>query len=159
MKSAIELNDVPELLNVRRASGYNTGIAAEYFVISQLYRLGLEAYMSVGNKKSIDIRVINRNGSLISVDVKAVSGYSSLIVNNVIASVDHFVVAVIYNNKISDISTFPNTYIIPSAEIISLQYTWKAERRLTKGKLIEFKDKWSLITDHGALAHDNGLRT
>ena len=65
-----------------RASTFDTGIAAEYFVLSQIYRLGLEAYISQGNKKTIDIRVIQENGNPISIDVKAVRGYSSLVVNN-----------------------------------------------------------------------------
>lgn len=41
-----------------RAVAYNTGIAAEYFVLSQLFRLGIEAYVSLGNKKAIDIRLV-----------------------------------------------------------------------------------------------------
>ena len=43
--------------NKTRANSYNTGIASEYLILSKLYRLDLEAYISHGNKKSIDIRV------------------------------------------------------------------------------------------------------
>ena len=35
-----------------RNSSYNTGIASEYLVLSMLYRLDLEAYISNGNKKT-----------------------------------------------------------------------------------------------------------
>ena len=35
-----------------RANTFNTGIASEYLVLSKLYRLELEAYISQGNKKS-----------------------------------------------------------------------------------------------------------
>lgn len=40
-----------------RRNGFDTGVAAEYFVLSQLYRQGMEAYISQGNK-SIDIRLV-----------------------------------------------------------------------------------------------------
>lgn len=43
---------------IPRANSFNTGIAAEYFVLSQLFRMGLEAYLSQGNKKSIDIKIV-----------------------------------------------------------------------------------------------------
>lgn len=37
-----------------KKSGYNTGIASEYLVLSMLYRLGADAYMTMGNKKSVE---------------------------------------------------------------------------------------------------------
>ena len=52
----------------KRANSFNTGIAAEYFVLSQLYRMGVEAYISQGNRKAIDIRVV-QNDKSISIDV------------------------------------------------------------------------------------------
>ena len=39
--------------NKKRANSFNTGIASEHLVLSNLYRLGLEAYMSQGNKKAL----------------------------------------------------------------------------------------------------------
>ncbi len=35
--------------------GYNTNLAAEYGVLSALYRMGINAHLTLGNKKSIDI--------------------------------------------------------------------------------------------------------
>jgi hypothetical protein len=77
------------MIKATRANSFNTGMAAEYFVLSQLFRMGLEAYLSQGNKKSIDIRVVHNANKSISIDVKAVRGYSSLVVNNVRAEVIH----------------------------------------------------------------------
>lgn len=62
----------------KRNNSYDTGIAAEYFVLSQLYRKNVEAYISQGNKKAIDIRIIKKNSLTVSVDVKAIRGYASL---------------------------------------------------------------------------------
>ena len=69
--------------SLNRKSGYDTGTASEFLVLSNLYRLGVNAFISLGNKKSIDLIIKAKNGSSISVDVKSVQGYSSIVVNNV----------------------------------------------------------------------------
>lgn len=45
----------------KRANSFNTGIAAEYFILSKLYRRGVGVHVSQGNKKAIDIRVVLEN--------------------------------------------------------------------------------------------------
>lgn len=129
-----------------RANSFDTGVAAEYFVLSQIYRLGLEAYISQGNKKTIDIRVIQKNGNPISVDVKAVRGNSSLVVNNVKTKEHHFVAFVIYNNKFEDVLTQPEVYIVPSLEVPSItKHFNKEQRRVMKGSLKKYLNNWSAL--------------
>ena len=128
-----------------RANTFNTGIAAEYFVLSQLYRLGLEAYISQGNKKAIDIRVIQEDGNTISLDVKAVRGYSSLVVNNLEVKAGHYIVFVIYNNKFEDVLTSPEVYIVPSSDVPAITSHFKAEKRVMKGVLKKYQNHWDLI--------------
>ena len=41
-----------------KKNGFNTGIASEYLVLSMLYRLNYEAYITMGNKKSVDIWIM-----------------------------------------------------------------------------------------------------
>jgi hypothetical protein len=38
---------------------YNTNLAAEFYVLSILHRLGAEAALTLGNKKAVDINVAN----------------------------------------------------------------------------------------------------
>jgi len=125
-----------------RKDTFNTGIASEYLILSKFYRMELEAYMSQGNKKSVDIRVIKKDGQPISVDVKAVRGYSSLVVNNVVAKDNHFVVFVIYNNKFEDVSVDPEIYVVPTNELAAITETYGEEKRVMKGKLSAYKNKW-----------------
>lgn len=134
-----------------RANTFDTGVAAEYFVLSQIYRLGLEAYISQGNKKAIDIRVIQENGNPISVDVKAVRGYSSLVVNNVKAKENHFIVFVIYNNKFEDVLTLPDVYIVQSLEVPSITQQFKEEKRVMKGRLEKYLNNWCALRANKAL--------
>jgi len=130
-----------------RANSFNTGISSEYLILSKLYRLDLEAYISQGNKKSIDIRVVNNNGVTLTIDVKSVRGYSSLVVNNVEQLETHFIVFVIYNNKFGEINIPPDIFIVPSQDICEpLVSVFKKEKRVMKGKLTNYKDNWNLIT-------------
>jgi hypothetical protein len=128
-----------------RANTFNTGIAAEYFILSQLYRLGIEAYISQGNKKAIDIRVIKEDETSISIDVKAVRDYSSLVVNNVISKKNHFVVFVTYNKKFEKIDTMPEVFIVPSKDVVKITRKFKEEKRVMKGDLINYKDRWDYL--------------
>lgn len=56
-----------------RKDGYDTNLASEFHVISLLHRLGLEANLTLGNKKAVDIVVVRRAGDAITIDVKAVA--------------------------------------------------------------------------------------
>lgn len=133
-----------------RANAFNTGVAAEYFVLSQLYRKGIEAYVSQGNKKAIDIRIVREDGVAVSLDVKAVRGYSSLVVNNVKPVVGHFVAFVIYNGKFEDVETCPEVFIVPSTEVPAITKCWKEEKRVMKGSLADYKDRWDLVLSDSA---------
>jgi len=140
----------------QRANTFDTGVAAEYFILSQIYRLGLEAYISQGNKKAIDIRVIQENGNPISIDVKAVRGYSSLVVNNVKVQDNHYIVFVIYNNKFEDVLVPPDVYVVPSSDVPSITSHFKEEKRVMKGALEGYKNQWSLLKANTALQPTSG---
>lgn len=129
----------------KRANSFNTGIAAEYFILSQLYRRDIEAYVSQGNKKAIDIRIIKLNGKTISVDVKSVRGYTSLVVNNVVAQDGHYLVFVVYNDKFEKLDIYPDVFIVPSLHLPKLVKIFKKEKRVMKNSLLSYKDKWEYL--------------
>lgn len=129
-----------------RHDTYTTGLAAEHLIMSCLTRLGLEVYLTMGNRKKTDIRVIDPDTSIAcSVDVKAVKGYSSLVVNNVKASKDHYIVFVIFNSKLNDPTYMPDIFVVPSLEVESITSHYKEEKRVMKSKLDIYKDKWSYL--------------
>ncbi len=103
-------------------TSYNTNLASEYLILSMLYRLGLDAYITLGNKKSIDIIVKNKNRTL-TIDVKGLSGKTLFPLDNFKDKEEnHFIVFVSYLNKIDDCSSSPEIYIVPSDEIELLMY-------------------------------------
>lgn len=130
-----------------RASGYNTGLASEYLILSKLYRMDLEAYISQGNKKSVDIRVVKNDGKTLSVDVKSVRGYSSLVINNIEIDKDHIIVFVVYNNNFADLSIEPEIFVVPSTEIPKLKSVFGKEERMMKGQIKSYQNKWDYFKD------------
>ena len=100
--------------------GFDTGIASEYLVLSMLYRLGVDAYMTLGNKKSVDIWIKNDDDFAIEIDVKSVREYDSIPVGNVEAKDNRYIVFVIYNKKFDfkDVPTLPEFYIVPSKYVV-----------------------------------------
>jgi len=128
-----------------RVNNYNTGIAAEYFVLSQLYRQNIEAYITIGNKKSIDIRIIKKDGTPISLDVKAVRGYTSLIVNNITHSPNHYFAFVVYNEKFENIEYMPEIYILHSMMIKDIIKHYNKELRVMKGDILGYLNQWELL--------------
>ena len=130
--------------------GFDTGIASEYLVLSMSYRLGIDAYMTLGNKKSVDIWIKNDDGSDISIDVKSVRAFDSVPVGNVVAKDNHYVVFVIYNNKFEDVLTLPEFYIVPSKYVVEnrIKYDLKSggERfNIFKKDIKDYINRWDLL--------------
>jgi hypothetical protein len=57
------------------AHGYNTNLAAEFYILSMLHRLGIDANLTLENKKSVDdIAAVRSAGDAITIDVKGLAG-------------------------------------------------------------------------------------
>jgi len=131
---------------------YNTNLAAEFFVLSMLHRLSMDASLTLGNKKSVDIVVVRDSGHVVTIDVKGLAGTASWPVDNVkkIAK-EHFFVFVSYQGKISDHTISAEVYVVPSQKLEPLVYhSPNGKRRVLQlarmrrdGK--RFKDAWQLL--------------
>ena len=103
-------------------NGYNTNLAAEFYVLSVLHRLGAEANLTLGNKKSVDIAVVRDAGDAITVDVKGLAGKTSWPVDNLRAEKGHYLALICYLGKISDPKALPEVYIVPSKNVSKFIY-------------------------------------
>lgn len=113
--------------------GYNTNLASEFHVLSILHRLGLEAMLTLGNKKSVDIVVLHDNARVLSVDVKGLAGKSGWPIDNCRgARADHFLAFVCYAGRISDPVFAPEVWIVPSMHLDSLTYKAPGGRRVVQ---------------------------
>lgn len=133
-------------------ASYNTNLASEFYVLSMLNRLGFDASLTLGNKKSVDIVVVRDSGGLATIDVKGLAGKTSWPVDNVKKiTKDHFLVFVSFLGKILDHSVSPEVYIVPSKNLAPLVYhspngkrqVLQLSRMRKDGK--EFRDAWDLL--------------
>ncbi len=111
---------------------YNTNLAAEFHVLSILHRLGAEATLTLGNRKSVDVVVICATGEAITVDVKGLAGKTAWPIDNVKPKENHFLVFVTYLDKITDPTVVPEVYVVPSVAVPDLTYSAPGGRKVMR---------------------------
>jgi hypothetical protein len=111
----------------RSQRAYNTNLASEFHVMSVLYRLGLDANLTLGNKKAVDIVVVIAPGDTITIDVKAVAGAVDWLVGSTIESPRdrHFVVLFSYEGKFAELDKLPQAWVLPHKEFLP----WSRRRK------------------------------
>ena len=131
---------------------YNTNLASEFWVLSVLHRLGAEAYLTLGNKKSVDIVVVRESGNVVTIDVKGLAGRTSWPVDNVKkVAKDHFLVFVSFLGKIAEHTLLPEVYVVPSKRLAPLVYHSPNGKRqvlpLSRMRKAgsEFRDAWESL--------------
>ena len=129
----------------------NTNLAAEFHVLSVLHRLGLNANLTLGNKKSVDIAVVRDAGEAYTIDVKGLAGKTGWPIDNVRPGRNgHFIVFVSFLGKIDKTEVAPEVYIVPSMEMDVLAYNAPGGRKLLRYTMMRdnahrFKEKWELL--------------
>jgi hypothetical protein len=111
----------------------------------------LDAVLTLGNKKSVDISVIRAAGDSVTVDVKGLAGKTGWPVDNVRAETpEHFVVLVCYHGEIEDIEVSPELWVGPSLRVETFIYFAPGGRKLVQrsrllSQATEFRNAWCLI--------------
>lgn len=133
-------------------AGYNTNLAGEFHVLSVLHRLGADANLTLGNKKSVDITVVRSAGDAITVDVKALAGKTLWPMDNFRETgKKHFVVFVSYLGQIHEPKTQPEVYVVPASDIDGLMYNAPGGKRkgirLSKMRenAVKYQDAWKQL--------------
>lgn len=131
---------------------YNTNLAAEFYVLSVLHRLGADATLTLGNKKSVDIAVVKRAGETVTIDVKGLAGTTSWPVDNVKGSkAGHFLAFVCYGGKIAEPELAPEVWVVPSSSLKKFVYVSPKGRRVVPRSNLrrdgeKFRGAWRLLT-------------
>ena len=105
--------------------GYYTNLASEYYVLATLYRLGFDAYITLGNKKGIDVILNIDNKKQLTVDVKGLQGKTLFPLDNVDelkTKKNHFIVFLSFLDKMNDPAVIPEIYVVPHNKIEGLMY-------------------------------------
>lgn len=134
--------------------GYNTNLASEYYVLATLYRLGFDAYITLGNKKGIDIILNLNDEKQLTIDVKGLQGTTLFPLDNVNEKADkphHFIVFLSFLNKMDEISVVPEMFIIPHNKIKDFLYqNPKGNRKginlsMLRNSATEYKNNWNQL--------------
>jgi len=132
---------------------YNTNLASEFYVLSSFHRLGLDAVITLGNKKSVDLAVVRDAGESVTIEVKGLAGKTSWPVDNVKETKpQHFLVFVCYSGKIRKIEFTPEVWVIPSTKLAPFIYQAPGGRKVVqRSKLLqeaqEYRNAWPLIAN------------
>lgn len=131
---------------------YNTNLASEFYVLSCLYRLGIDASLTLGNKKSVDIIVIRGIDDLITIDVKGLAGKYEWPIDNISSTNPdkHFIVLVSFEGNISDPEMSPpRTWIIPFTELEPFKRSYTNRTNIARSILLKeghkYENAWWLI--------------
>ena len=130
---------------------YNTNLAAEFWVLSALYRLGIEAQLTLGNKKSVDIIILRNSLEMFTIDVKGLAGRYDWPADNikVFDNPNHFYIFLSFEGNISDLLASPSVWIIPSDQLEPFIKQFKTRvdvsRTIVKKDGDRFKDAWNQL--------------
>lgn len=91
------------------------GLAAKFFVLSALHRLGADATMALGEREDVDIAIINEAGKATTLDVKTLTGGWRWRVEAIHARKDHYVIFVCFTSEIRNPQVSPEVFVLPVA--------------------------------------------
>lgn len=134
-----------------KTTRYNTNLAGEFWALSALNRLGIEAQLTLGNKKSVDILVV-QNSIIYTLDVKALADRYDWPADNirVFDNPNHVYVFLTFDGKISDPQIGPSVWIIPSDRLQPFIRRFATRSVVSRSLLLnrggEYQNNWRYLT-------------
>ncbi len=139
----------------KRQRGYDTNLASEFYVLSALHRLGLDATLTLGNKKGVDLVVACGPGRAYTVEVKAVKGKNDWLVGSLgaVPRDHHFVVLVCYEDLFTEPDIPPTVWVYPHAVLTPLIRSSKTgsanyiSRKQVRDTGKQYSQAWQILRD------------
>lgn len=121
-----------------------TNLAAEFYVLSCLHRVGIEAYLTLANKKACDIVAIREDRTSVSVEVKAVAGRFDWRAGNLetLNPGSHFVALVCFNDEIADTTKAPSVWVMPFRDVQPLMRSYSGTRNVSRKAVLATGDRY-----------------
>lgn len=109
----------------RQEKAHATGLAGEFHVMEQLYRIGHKPTLSLGSAKSVDILTESLSQKIYRIDVKASRGGGKWPIGKEVNLKSENVVYVflLYKN-FSDPKVQPEAWVIPATDVDQLKAPW-----------------------------------
>lgn len=118
-----------------------TGMVSEFYVLSVLLRCGINANLTLGNQKKVDI-IVNNKGVAMTIDVKGLKSSGDFIIGNYFESKDdknHFYIFVYYSN-FEKVKENPELYVVPATEISAIV---KERESVNNVSIVSLREKYS----------------
>lgn len=103
-----------------RPRSRNLELAAKFFVLSILHRLGAEANLTFAQPDNVDITVVQASGHVLTIDVKTLAGTTTWPIDKFRARKHHYIVFVCYSRSWRDPGVTPEVYLTPSQKLKAL---------------------------------------
>ncbi len=129
----------------------NTNLASEFFIASQLFRLGYVVTLTLGHTKEVDLIAIRpTGGEAITIDVKGLKNTTNWPLKPKRMSKRHYFILVAWCNKFDNLNFQPEVFIIPSTDIKKLLSKWTGRSNVTcvgysRIRNSKYKDAWNLL--------------
>ena len=138
--------------NERTMARYDTNLAAEFYVLSCLHRLGLTANLTLGNKKGVDIVVVRNAGDAVTVEVKGIAKKYDWPADNLVTEHpdNHFIALVSFEGRIDEADMPPpRVWVIPFREVERFKRYYTNRTNVARADIRahggEFENAWRLI--------------
>lgn len=118
-----------------------TGMVSEFYVLSVLLRCGINANLTLGNQKKVDI-IVNNKGVAMTIDIKGLKSSGDFIIGNYFESKDdknHFYIFVYYSN-FENVKENPELYVVPATEISAIV---KERESVNNVSIVSLREKYS----------------
>jgi hypothetical protein len=133
-------------------SAYDTNLAAEFYVLSCLHRIGLSANLTLGNKKGVDIVVVRDAGDAVTVEVKGVAQKYDWPANNLVTENPdrHFVALVSFEGHIADHAmSQPRVWIVPFPEVKQFKRVYQDRTNVSRAAVVakggQYENGWHFV--------------
>jgi hypothetical protein len=121
-------------------------LAAKFYVLSVLHRLGAEANLTYAQPDNVDITVVRKSGEAFTIDVKTLTGTSQWPFEQFSARKHHFVVFIRFESQGRDPQVVPDLYIWASERL-------KAFIARDKSKTVSLEEVASKLDPKSAWRH------
>jgi hypothetical protein len=131
----------------------HTNLAAKYYVLSMLHRLGVDAELIRGSTRAVEIIVENENKTKTIIHVRGLEGSYDWPAGNIqsLQEPQHFYALVSFEGKITDPQSIPTTWIIPSKELAQFIHEYNTRTDILRAIVVDkgerFLNAWSLIVE------------
>lgn len=140
---------------------YHTNLAAEFYVLSCLHRVGLDAHLTLGNRKGVDIVVLRDDGGAVTVEVKGLAGKYEWPAGNLGSQhpEHHFVVLISFEGRISDgAMPPPRAWIVPFEDMDRFMRRYRNRTNVSRSTILRdgagYENAWWLIAGREAHTDD-----